>query len=124
MAATLAMVERLRRMTNESLSQDFTYALMAEAIERYPVADEDSNEPADSDWTATYDLYAAASDIWTEKAAAVAQDYNFSANDAGFDRSQVYAQYMRMARYYASRRNIGSIRVSVSPKPSSLTGEL
>lgn len=118
MAASEADVRKLRRMCNEN---DDTSAYddidLTQYVESYPIADSDGNEPADSDWVAVYDLAAAASDVWSEKAAIAAQDYDFSDNGASFTRSQVYEQCMKMSRYHASRKAIGSVKVYVSPKP-------
>ena len=43
------------------------------------------------------DLYAAAAEIWDEKAAAVAPNFDFSADGGNFSRSQMYAQYTETA---------------------------
>ncbi len=57
------------------------------------------------DWTATYDLHAAAADIWEEKAAILSADYDFTADGATLARSQAYEQAMKQARYHRSRRS-------------------
>jgi hypothetical protein len=57
------------------------------------------------DWTATYDLHAAAADIWEEKAGVVSVDYDFNADGATLNRSQVHEHMMAQARYHRSRRS-------------------
>ena len=118
MAATAEQVARLRRMVNESTTETYSDDLLAEYIERYPCVDErgeapytwdTSDEPPtedeNEDWLPTYDLNAAAADVWEEKAAVLAGDYDFSGDGASFKRSQGYEQHMRQARFYRSRRN-------------------
>lgn len=110
MAATSAMVSRLRRMTNELFdASTYTDEDMTSAIEGYPVSDDDGHLPTDIDWVAGYDLHAAAANIWAEKAGIAAQDYNYSADGGNFNRSSVYDQYMRQCRYHEARRQPQSI---------------
>lgn len=118
MAATAAMVDRLRRMANiDLLDTVYDSTALAEYIERYPLLDSDGNEPDDDDWTATYDLHGAAADLWTERAATVAQDFDFAADGGNYSRSQVHAQYMKQAAYHNSRRAIDTIAATPWPKP-------
>lgn len=126
MAATAAQIARLRRMCNEPFeSSSYTNDDLESLIESYPLPDTDGNDPDDVDWTATYDLHAAARDLWEEKAAIVAQDYNYSADGASFSRSEVYNQYQKMARYHNARRQPGSAKVIVSPdQPPQWQGNL
>jgi hypothetical protein len=118
MAATAAEVARLRRMVNEADDTTYDDTALEETIESYPCIDERGEEPYtwdtstdpptqdDNDsWIATYDLNAAAADIWEEKAAVLAQDYDFNADGGRYSRSQAYEQAMKQARYYRSRRN-------------------
>ena len=49
------------------------------------------------------DLNAAASDIWDEKAAAVAGLFDFAADGGDYKRSQLIAQYQEAAAKYRSR---------------------
>jgi len=50
----------------------------------------------------TYDPYAAAADIWGQKAAHVANRIDFSADGASFKASQMRAQYERMQAQFSS----------------------
>ena len=129
MSATEEQVIRLRRMVAESTATTYTDADLSEYIERYPVVDGLGNDPwqeaetdpvtleENEDWTATYDLNAAAADVWNEKAAALAGNYDFATQGQSFQRSQAYAQYMRQAAYYRARRAMGSVRLQMTPKP-------
>lgn len=119
MAATSAQIERLRRMVAEpDQSGDYTNTTLRGYIEAAPMFDTDGNEPTDDDWVETYDLNAVAAQIWEEKAAVVAQDYTYSADGASYNRSDVYSQYMKHARRYASKRNPTTIRAVQWPPPN------
>ena len=127
MSATDAQVARLRRMTGESSTDTYSDEDMAEYIERYPLEDargegpyvESETDPGtleeNPDWTATYDLNAAAAAIWQEKAAAPSQDFDFEADGGSYKRSQVYEQAMQQARYYNARRSIKTITQRPEP---------
>ena len=118
MTATAAQIARLRRMVSEpDDSNGYESYVLAEAIERFPLYDADGYEQGDDDWVATYDLAAAASDIWTEKAAARSERMDFGADGSTFSQSQQYAQALKMARYYNARRSPGSVRVFVESGP-------
>jgi len=108
---------KLRRMVNEPDSTTYTDSDIADYIEAYPLMDERGEVPYtwdtstdppsqddNDDWIATFDLHAAAADIWEEKAAIVAVDFDFRADGGNYSRSQVYEAYMKQARYHRSRR--------------------
>jgi hypothetical protein len=131
MAATAAEVARLRRMVNEADDTTYDDTALEETIESYPCIDERGEEPYtwdtstdpptqdDNDsWIATYDLNAAAADIWEEKAAVLAQDYDFNADGGRYSRSQAYEQAMKQARYYRSRRNPRTVTLRPEPVKS------
>ena len=112
MAASAADIARLRRMAAEPTTTTYTDAVLSTTIERYPVRDADGLAPTDTDWTATYDLNAAASDVWSEKAAALATAFDFTADGGSFQRSQSAKQAQLMASYYRSRRYARSVVLS------------
>lgn len=130
MAATADQIARVRRMVGEPTEADYSDALITEYIERYPLVDARGEDPLiestttpgtleeNPDWTATYDLNAAAADIWAEKAAPLAGDYNFSADGARYDRSSAYEQAMKQSRYYRARRSVKTITQQTTPKPA------
>lgn len=119
MTATAAQKTLLRRMTATSISDTtYTDTVLGEYIERYALLDANGEEPqtldtstnpptwtANTNWIATYDLNAAAADIWEEKAATAAADFDFTADGGNYSRSQVYEQFMKNARHYRSRRS-------------------
>lgn len=127
MTATAEQVARLRRMTNELTEEDYSDELLVEYIERYPLEDargegpwvESSTIPAsleeNPDWTATYDLNAAAAEVWEEKASGQARNYDFSADGGSYHRSQVYEQMMKQARIFRSKRSWKT--VTLRPEP-------
>lgn len=118
MAASLAMVAKLRRMINDTDVQEYASDELTGYLELYPLVDSAGLFPDETGWVASYDFHAAAADLWSEKAATVAVDFDFDADGGKYTRSQVHAQYMKQAKYHSSRRAIGSIQVEVSPQPT------
>jgi len=106
-SVTAAQIAQLRRMAAEPLTTTYSDALLTTYIETYPIPDGEGHFPGEEDedyWTPTYDLHAAAADIWDEKAAAVADRHDFSADGGSYNRSQVYDQAIKQARYHRARR--------------------
>jgi len=117
-------------MVAEPTTTTYSDAQLTTMLEAYPSMDITGTEwyhlnyltvppsqAANTTWLPTYDLNAAASDIWAEKAAVPAQDYDLAVDGGNFSRSQVYEQAMKQARYYASKRNPSSIRLRPMPRP-------
>lgn len=128
MTATATMIARVRRLVNEPETTTYTDDDISAIIETYPLDDERGEEPytwdnstepptkdANDNWIVTYDLNEAAADIWEEKAALVAQDYDFKADGGGYTRSQVYDQFMKLADHYRSRRSVTTISQEAYP---------
>lgn len=59
--------------------------------------------PSDPEWEPTWDLNYAASEGWRRKAGRAAHLFNHAVDGASFQRSQLYAQCIRMANEYASK---------------------
>ena len=68
------------------------------------------------EWIPTYDFHAAAADIWEEKASAVADEFDFSADGGNYKRNQKYESYLGKARYHLSRRKANTITQYVEPR--------
>lgn len=130
MTATAAQIAQIRRMVNEPLTTTYSDAAITIVIETYPLMDELGTEPyywdysttppskvADTAWIPVYDLNAAASDIWGEKASVLSADFDFSADGGSYTRSQAYEQAMKQQRHYASKRSPATIRLRPSPRP-------
>lgn len=105
MAATAAQIAQVRRMVAEPTTGTYSDVMLASYIESYPLIDADGHEPSETDWTATYDLHAAAADVWEEKAAGVADSVDFGADGANYHLSQKYEQAMARVRYHRARRS-------------------
>lgn len=133
MSATAAQIARVRRMVNEPDDTTYDDDAISVYIEGYPLLDERGEEPyswdtatepptvdANEIWLPTYDLHAAAADIWDEKAAVVAVDFDFQADGGQYSRSQVVQAYERQARIHRARRRPGTIKLHKIPKE--LTG--
>lgn len=137
-AVTAAQLLALRRMVGEPATTTYSDALLTTIIESYPMLDEngesprihaiDSSDPVtytadmdvldlveNEDWIPVYDMNSAAAQIWQEKAAVPAADYDFSADGGNFSRSQVYTQAMAQARFYGARRSARTIRLKPEP---------
>ena len=125
---TAAQIAQLRRMVAEPTITTYSDALLTTYIEAYPHLDEQGELPytlssdtpptqeVNDDWIPTYDLHAAAGDIWEEKAAAIANLYDFSADGGNYSRSGQYEQYMAQARNHRARRMPSTMRLHKSPK--------
>lgn len=131
MSATSAMHYRLRRMVDEPTETTWDNNAIDDYIERYPLLDVLGTDPQDVDtsttpptiteaenWIPTYDLHAAAADIWDEKAAAVADEFDFKADGGSFSRSQKEEKYLGKARFHQSKRSAKTIKMWVEPRVS------
>jgi hypothetical protein len=129
MSASAAQIREVRRMVAETTTATYMDVDIAAYIERYPLIDENGEEPrepsdstglmiANADWTSSFDLNAAARDIWAEKASTLADRNDFSADGGSYSLSQQYQQAMAQARYYGARRRVTSIRLWPSPRPT------
>ena len=127
MAATAAQIAKVRRMVADT-EFSYSYTEIGEYIEAYPCMDErgedpytwdTSTEPPTQDdndnWVATYDLNAAAADIWAEKAGALSDRYDLSDQGRSQTRSQIYEHAMAQCRHYRARRKPTSMRMHKSP---------
>lgn len=123
MAVSADQIAQVRRMTAEPTTTTYSDASITAYINARRVPDprgllwytwDYSTEPPtqddNADWIPTYDLNGAAADIWDEKAAAVACDYDTNADGAGLSRSQVRAAYAAMASKYRSRSVPGCMK--------------
>ena len=57
----------------------------------------------DPAWVPSWDLDAAAAEAWSVKAARVAGDFTFSADDASYNKGEVMAKCLQMAEHYGQR---------------------
>lgn len=100
MAISADDLATLRRLAAEPTEATYTDELLEKIVILYPIVDDEGNDPTDDEWSATYDLYLAAANVWNEKAAALlgaGGTFDFSADGASYRRSQVYDQYRGMA---------------------------
>jgi len=129
MAATAEQVTQLRRMVAEPTENTYTDEALTAVIERYPLLDARGLTPYTWDytttpptqvlreaWIPTYDLHAAAAEVWQEKGALLAGNFDFTADGASFSRSQAYSMAMKQSRYHMARRRMGSREQIVEPR--------
>lgn len=129
MSVTAAMITALRRYIAEANdSNGYSDAVLTAVIVKYPLLDERGELPyswdtstqpptqdANDDWIATYDLHAAAAQVWEEKASNVAHLFTFSADGGQYVRSEAFKQMMQMATYHRARRVPGTRRLVMWP---------
>ena len=96
-ASTLA---RVRLMVHEPTDSTYSDAAIEERVIEHPLPDSAGVVPGGEGWVPTYDLYLAAADIWNEKAATLAGQFNFSADGASFQVNQAYANALQMVNHY------------------------
>jgi hypothetical protein len=125
---TATQLADLRRMVAEPTTATYSDATLTAIIEKYPHLDEQGEDPftlssatppvhvANAEWMPTYDLNAAAADVWEEKAGAVAVLYDFSADGGNYSRGQMYQSLMAQARYYRSKRTPTTMRMVKWPE--------
>jgi hypothetical protein len=103
MGATAEQIARLRGMIAEPTTTPYSDEALAARIEDTPKHDQDGVLPDEEGWVETYDLNRTASQIWTEKAAALAGAYDVNADGASYSRNQKYANAVKLAGLFASR---------------------
>ena len=116
MTATEAQISKVRRMSAERTDKNYSDAEIQAIIEAHPLVDPSGYAPDQSNWTATYDLNAAAADIWEEKAGGRTEEHDFSADGGSYSRSQMYEMAMKQSRHYRSRRSPSTIGLEGTPK--------
>ena len=122
MGASADQIAIIRRWVSEPLTTTYSDTLLTAIIEKYKLTDAAGFDPTLPDgttntaWTETYDLHAAAAQIWEEKAATNSNKMDFRVEGGDFKANQLYENCMKMARYHAARRAIKAIRIEPQPK--------
>lgn len=126
------MVSQVRLMVNEPTSVTYSDDSLGTRIEVYPLKDNSGVAFPDAAWVPTYDLNQVASELWMEKAAALASVYSFSADGASFQRAQLYDHAVAMSNHYANLvlqakkrgrdRKATSYKLFASPPPRDASG--
>lgn len=99
-AATLT---RVKALAGAAQRPALTDAEVISAIQAHPRVDVDGLQADDPDWSQTWDINAAVADLWATKAGKVAGDFNFSADDARYDKGEVMAKCLAMEAHYAAK---------------------
>lgn len=111
-----SIIGKVRRMTGEKFNSTFTDAEITTIIQAHPLVDSEGFSPDQDNWTATYDINAAAADIWEEKASGRTKNFDFEADGGSYQRSQSYEMAMKQARYFRSKRAPKTITMESVPK--------
>jgi hypothetical protein len=114
---TADQIAQLRRMVAEPDATTYSTPVLSAILAGYPLPDTEGRDSDDATWVGTWDLNQAAADIWQEKAAAVAVNFDFAADGGDYKRSQVAAQMLKMAQTYRAKRSTGSLVLKATPKP-------
>lgn len=126
--ASEMLVMELRSMVGEMGKDTYSDDYLRFKLEKHALVDRNGREPLVYDrqyvnidtppnpipnpyWEPTYDPHAAAAEIWDEKAAAVAHEFDYSDAGLSAQRTQRYDHFLAQARYHRSRRSINTIRV-------------
>jgi len=132
---TAAQLAQLRRMVGELLPSTYDDATIQSYIEAHALLDQQGEEPyeldestppvlvANEEWMPTYDLNAAAADIWDEKLTTLiggGDMMDFSADGSSFRRSQVVDQYKERVRYFRSRTSSKTATLHKFPEETSV----
>jgi len=117
-APGFVQIDQLRRMVAEPTQDTYPDALLSAALTRYPLPDAAGVLPSGTAWAGAWDANRAAADIWEEKAAALAADFDFTADGGSYQRSQAHAQMLGMARLFRARRSTGVLVMTAQPKPA------
>ena len=115
MTVTDSDLRRLRKMVVEPTEVNYTDEDLTTMIEDTACRDSTGKDPDDSDWTATYNIFKVASEIWIEKAAQVANEFDFNADGGSFSRSQKQMMALKQASYYESRSKALSLQMKQEP---------
>lgn len=95
-------------MVAEPTPATYSDDVLVAAIKRYPVPDPEDVYPDEPGWIPSYDLAMAASEIWEEKGAALAANFDFNADGASFSKKQQYDHATGQARKWRSLRVPGN----------------
>lgn len=134
MTATAAQILQIRRMVAEPTTTTYSDLLIQGFIETYPLLDERGEAPytwdtstdpptqdANEAWIETYDLHAAAADIWEEKSALWIEKHDASMDGGNYSRSQVYVHMMERVRHHRARRSTKTMTLVQWPDESNLS---
>ena len=108
MVITLEQIDRLRRMVSEPTQDMYSDSALEAYLTRYLL-------PDDNGELTLVDFNRAAADVWDEKAATFAADFDFSADGGQYSRSQVHGQMLTMARRFRARRAASAVPLTVYP---------
>jgi len=119
MTVPMELVADVRRMSAEPTPAVYNDNLIKRLIEKRPITDKDGRTSDSTNWTPTYDLNAVVADIWDEKASAVADETDFTADGGSFNRSQRYEMYRKQASRYRAMSVANTAKVKTESHPLS-----
>lgn len=97
--------DRIARFTNATEYPELDADDLDELVMLARRSDADGVHFSDTDWTPTYDVYAAAALGWEIKAGKAAGDFRFAEDGQSFSREQVFEHCMQMAKTFRKGRS-------------------
>ena len=110
-AARATALIRLRAMTGGANAPTLTAEELDALLDMSQLADIEDLPPSDALWTPTYNLNIGAAEGWRWKMAKAVGGYDFSADGATYNRSQIITQCKQMLTQYQGRLAV-SVRTS------------
>ena len=109
-------VSLLSDMTAATSRPTLAQARLEDLVDRFSMADRYGVAPKDDGWEPTWNLNAAAAEGWRLKAAAVAGDFNFSADGASYSKADVLAHCLELEAKFAALSH-GTIQTEANWDP-------
>jgi len=98
-----AVVARVKTLAGAAQRPALTDAEVISSIQSHPRVDAYGLQADQEGWDQTWDIYAAVAELWGVKAAKVAGDFDFSADDASYSKGDVMAKCLEMEAHYAAK---------------------
>lgn len=100
LADTVARVTRLGATASRPA---ISVADVNSIVASYPLPDAAGLVSSQVGWVPNYDANAAIAEVYAQKAALVAGDFNFTADDASYDKADLLAHMLEMRDMYAAK---------------------
>lgn len=96
------VTDRVTRLGATDKRPEVSADQVGKIIAAHALVDVNGVAPGQPGWEPTYDTNAAIAEVWDTKAAAVAGDYSFKADNAEFSKGDVLAHMLAMRAQYAA----------------------
>lgn len=107
----MSALDELKLITAWDAVPTLTEAELNSALAKAALPDAAGLLPSALGWSATYDINAAAAEVWLVKAARASPTFEADPPGSGIFTSKVFDNCRKMARIYAGKRNSSSVTV-------------